>query len=152
VESIGPDRLASWKKILPPLLDYKHWKMGSISPAHNPISTLMFLTLAVAGHMTLYMARTGKSCFFARPWPAWKLLAVCEATQVGGLLLGVYGVFMPALGWHWGIFLIAFALIELLITDAIKVVIVGMMSLEGGRKTQKHFQRVSRKVHAYSHP
>jgi H+-transporting ATPase len=148
VEMIGVDTLAHWKTILPPLID----ATGKVSPADNPIGTLMFLKLAVAGHMTLYMARTGKSCFAARPWPAWKLLVVCEGTQLLGLMLGVYGIFMPALGWEWAIFLIVFALVELLITDFIKVAVVRAMSLEGGKKMQKHFARVTRKVHAFSHP
>jgi len=145
---LGADTIASWKTILPPLLDGK----GTIDPANNPIGTLMFLKLAIAGHMTLYMARTGKSFFSTRPWPAWKLLVVCELTQLVGLLLGVYGIFMPALGWSWGIFLVGFAVAELLITDCIKVVVVRAMSLEGGKKMQRHFHRVSRKVHAFSHP
>src|SRR5208283_3199053 len=63
------------------------------------IQTLIFLKLAVAGHMTIYLARTGENHFWKRPLPASKLFLATELTQIVGTFVAVYGVFMKPLGW-----------------------------------------------------
>jgi H+-transporting ATPase len=135
VQWFGIDRISEWQKVLPPLTH-------ASDPAQSAIGTLMFLKLAIAGHMTLYLARKGSGWFFARPWPNWKLLVVCESTQLVGLLVGVYGFgIMQPVGWAWGIFLLAFAIAELILTDAIKVAACSLMQRGF---TAKHRRRLSR--------
>ncbi len=46
------------------------------------IQTLIFLKLAVAGHMTIYLARTGQQHFWERPFPSFPLFGTAEITQV----------------------------------------------------------------------
>ncbi len=85
------------------------------------LQTFIFLKLAVAGHMTIYLARTGEHHFWIRPLPASALFWTTELTQVGGTLFAVYGVFMNAIGWQLAGFVWAYALAFFVINDFIKV-------------------------------
>jgi H+-transporting ATPase len=144
VEWLGLERIQHWQKVLPALVPHS-------DPKSNPISTLIFLKLAIAGHMTLYMARKGGRAFFRRPWPNWKLLAVCEGTQLAGLLVGVYGLgVMAPVGWAWGVFLLAFAVAELLITDTLKVVFTGLLRTGGTAKHERRLNRLHQSLHHHA--
>jgi H+-transporting ATPase len=84
------------------------------------IRTMMFLIFLVAGHLTLYLART-RGWFWQRPWPSLTLLASLEATQVLGTLAAVYGVFMEPLGWTWTAIVWGYAVVWMFVLDAAKV-------------------------------
>jgi H+-transporting ATPase len=85
------------------------------------LQTLIFLKLAVAGHMTIYLARTGRSHFWTRPFPAAALFFTAETTQLLGTLFAVYGIFMTPIGWSLAGFIWGYALLEFVITDFIKI-------------------------------
>ncbi len=85
------------------------------------IQTLMFLKLAVAGHMTIYLARTGEDPFWRRPYPALALILACEATQIVATLFAVYGIFMKPLGWPLAFFVWGYAFAFFVVTDLIKI-------------------------------
>ena len=85
------------------------------------IQTLIFLKLAVAGHMTIYLARTGENHFWKRPLPASRLFLATELTQIVGTFVAVYGVFMKPLGWTLALFVWAYALAFFVINDSVKV-------------------------------
>ena len=87
------------------------------------VQTLIFLKLAVAGHLTIYLARTGSRHFWERPYPAPVLVGATEATQVVATLLAVYGVFMTAVGWVPALLVWGFALACFLANDLAKVVL-----------------------------
>lgn len=71
----------------------------SKDPAH--LQTMLFLQLVVAGHLLLFLTRTGKF-FFQRPWPSWQLLGAIVATQVVAVLICAFGLgLMPSLPWKW---------------------------------------------------
>ena len=96
------------------------------------IQTLIFLKLAVAGHMTIYLARTGQQHFWERPFPSLALFGTAEITQVGATLIAIYGVFiMTPIGWSLALIVWGYALVAFLISDQIKV-------------------RLFRKIHPYS--
>ena len=96
------------------------------------IQTLIFLKLAVAGHMTIYLARTGQQHFWERPFPSLALFGTAELTQVGATLIAIYGVFiMTPIGWSLALIVWGYALAAFLISDQIKV-------------------RLFRKIHPYS--
>ncbi len=137
------DTLRRLTSILPVLLK-------NPNPHLNPVGTLMFLKLAVAGHMTLYMARTGERAFWRRPWPNWKLLVVCETTQMLGLIVGIYGFgLMAGVGWRWGIFILCFALGELVLTDIIKVIYCSIIFRGGSHTTNRRFKRLHQRLHTH---
>jgi len=95
------------------------------------IQTLIFLKLAVAGHLTIYLARTGQQHFWERPYPSFALFGTAEITQVAATVIAVYGIFMTPIGWSLALIVWGYALVSFLINDQIKV-------------------RLFRKIHPYS--
>ena len=96
------------------------------------IQTLIFLKLAVAGHMTIYLARTGQQHFWERPFPSLALFGTAELTQVGATLIAIYGIFvMTPIGWGLALIVWGYAFVAFVISDQIKV-------------------RLFRKIHPYS--
>ena len=85
------------------------------------IQTLIFLKLAVAGHMTIYLARTGQQHFWERPYPSPALFGTAEITQLGATLIAIYGVFMTPVSWTLALIVWGYALLSFLINDQIKV-------------------------------
>jgi H+-transporting ATPase len=85
------------------------------------VRTLVFLKLTVAGHMTIYLARTGKWHFWNRPLPSRSLFLTTELTQVAGTILAAYGVFMQPIGWMLAGFVWGYSFFFFLINDFIKV-------------------------------
>ncbi len=85
------------------------------------LQTLIFLKMTVAGHLTIYLARTGVHHFWDRPLPASLLFFTTEITQIVGTLLAVYGVFMNPIGWGLAAFVWGYALVSFLITDTLKI-------------------------------
>jgi H+-transporting ATPase len=79
------------------------------------LQTIIFLKLAVAGHMTIYLARTGEHSFWTRPLPSPQLFFTSEVTQIVATIFAVYGVLMAPIGWKlagyvWGYALVFFML------------------------------------------
>jgi H+-transporting ATPase len=91
------------------------------------IQTLIFLKLDVAGHSTLYVARTGERHFWHKPWPAPILMWSTIATMIVGTLIAVYGVFMEPIGWKYAVFIWAYALAWFLFNDFLKVAVYRML-------------------------
>ena len=85
------------------------------------LQTLIFLKLAIAGHMTIYLARTGEQHFWTRPFPSFALLGTAEITQIGATLIAIYGVFMTPIGWYFALIVWIYAFVFFLINDQIKV-------------------------------
>jgi H+-transporting ATPase len=85
------------------------------------IQTLIFLKLAVAGHMTIYLARTGQQHFWERPFPSPALFGTAEITQVAATLIAIYGIFMTPVGWTFALIVWGYALVSFMINDQIKV-------------------------------
>jgi H+-transporting ATPase len=85
------------------------------------LQTLIFLKMTVAGHMTIYLARTGVHNFWERPLPAKVLFITAEVTQVVATLLAVFGVFMNPIGWGLAALVWGYALLSFLITDVLKI-------------------------------
>ncbi len=95
-------------------LDMYHLSFGTLQ-------TLIFLKMTVAGHLTIYLARTGVNHFWKRPFPAKILFVTTEVTQIIGTLFAVYGVFMAPIGWGFAAFVWGYALLSFLITDQLKI-------------------------------
>jgi H+-transporting ATPase len=97
------------------------------------LQTLIFLKLAVAGHLTIYLARTGVHHFWQRPLPAGILFVTTEITQFIGTLVAVYGVFMPPIGWGLAGFVWGYAFLSFLIFDQLKIHFFKLMKHEEAR-------------------
>jgi H+-transporting ATPase len=85
------------------------------------IQPLMFLKLAVAGHSTIYVTRSHRRHFWRRPFPSWKLLTPALGTQLVGVFIACYGLFMPAIGWKWVGWIVLYSLAWFVFNDFVKV-------------------------------
>ncbi|MEN6396263.1 MAG: plasma-membrane proton-efflux P-type ATPase, partial [Methanoregula sp.] len=85
------------------------------------IQTLIFLKLAVAGHMTSYLARTGQRHFWERPFPSLALFGVAEITQVLATCIAAFGLFMTPIGWSLALVVWGYALLSFVINDQVNV-------------------------------
>jgi H+-transporting ATPase len=81
--------------------------------------TLAYLMLSVAGHLTIFQARTRGPFWSIRP--ARILLIAVFGTQAVATLIAVYGILMTPIGWGWAAFVWGYALVWFLLTDPIKV-------------------------------
>ena len=86
---------------------------------HAHLQTLMYLTLSVAGHLTIFLARTRGPFWSIRP--ARVLLLAVLGTQALATLIAVYGVFMTPLGWGYAALVWGYALVWFLLTDRVKL-------------------------------
>ncbi|MCW3994699.1 MAG: plasma-membrane proton-efflux P-type ATPase [Candidatus Bathyarchaeota archaeon] len=102
------------------------------------LQTLIFLKMAVAGHLTIYLARTGVNHFWKRPLPASILFVATEITQVVGTLFAVYGVFMAPIGWGFAAFIWGYAFLSFLITDQLKIHFFRLMGHEEAVENHRH--------------
>jgi H+-transporting ATPase len=85
------------------------------------IQTLIFLKLAVAGHMTIYLARTGEQHFWKRPLPAYSLFFVTESTQLVATIIAVYGFLMQPIGWMLAALVWGYSFLFFIFNDYVKV-------------------------------
>ena len=83
------------------------------------IQTVIFLKLAVAGHLTIFVTRT-RGPFWSIP-PSASLLWTAVGTKLLATLAAVYGVFMVPIGWKWALIVWGYALAGFLVEDRIKL-------------------------------
>jgi H+-transporting ATPase len=83
------------------------------------VQTLMYLKLSVAGHFTIFLARTRGPFWTIKP--AKVLLMAVLGTQCVATLIAVYGVFMTPLGWNYAGIVWGYAIVWALFTDRIKI-------------------------------
>ena len=83
------------------------------------LQTFMFLKLAVAGHLTIFVTRTRGPFWSIRPAPL--LFWVAILTKVVATLAAVYGWLMVPIGWKWGLLIWGYALAWFLVNDRIKL-------------------------------
>jgi H+-transporting ATPase len=86
---------------------------------HDTLRTLMYLKLSVAGHLTVFVARTRGPFWSVRP--AWILLAAVVGTQILATAIAVDGILMHPLPWRYALLAWAWALGWFLALDAAKV-------------------------------
>ena len=92
-------------------------RVFNLDRAH--IQTLMYLMLSVAGHLTIFLARTRGPFWSTRPAPILWLAVL--GTQIVATLIAVYGLFMTPLGWGWALFVWGYALAWFLVSDRVKL-------------------------------
>jgi H+-transporting ATPase len=86
---------------------------------HATLRTLMYLKLSVAGHVTVFVARTRGPFWSVRP--ATILLVAVVGTQVLATGIAVGGLLMTPLPWQYAALAWGWALAFLLILDAAKL-------------------------------
>ena len=111
------------------------------------IQTLIFLKLAVAGHLTLFVARS-RGPFWARPWPAPAMIWSAVATKVLATLLVAFGLGLitpiswPLIGLVWG-----YAIVWVFIEDWAKLAVYRHLGHAGA-----HHTRFLNRLQEHLHP
>ncbi len=85
----------------------------------NVMQSFIFLKLAVAGHLTIFITRTHGHFWSIKPSRALFWSAII--TKLLATLLVVYGWWVSPIGWKLAIFVWGYALIAFVITDFLKV-------------------------------
>ena len=83
------------------------------------IQTFMFLKLAVAGHLTIFLTRTRGPFWSIRPAPI--LLWTAVGTKLLATLAAVYGFLMAPISWEWVLLIWGYALAWFLVNDRVKL-------------------------------
>jgi H+-transporting ATPase len=91
------------------------------------LQALMFLKLAVAGHMTIYLSRTGKDHFWKRPLPAGRMFFTIEITQIIATGFVASGILLAPLSWTLILLVWGYALAFFVLNDFAKVAFMKRM-------------------------
>ena len=98
-------------------LFYVGYRLLGLTP--EVLQSFMYLKLSVAGHLTVFMARTKGHFWTVRP--ANQLLLAVILTQLTATLITVYGILLPAMGWALAGLVWAEAISVFLVIDFVKV-------------------------------
>ncbi len=83
------------------------------------LQSFIYLKLSVAGHLTVFVARTRGHFWSIKP--AKPLLLAVILTQLAATLITVYGLLLPAIGWDLALLVWGYALVLFFVTDFIKI-------------------------------
>ncbi len=84
------------------------------------VQTFIFLKLAVAGHLTIFVTRTRGPFWSIKPSPI--LLWSAIATKLLATFAAVYGFLMTPIAWKWALLVWGYALVWFLVNDRLKLV------------------------------
>ena len=85
------------------------------------VQTYVFLKMAVAGHLVLFVART-KGHFWERPWPAPIMVWSAVVTKVAATILAAYGFgLITPISWPEIALIWAYSIVSAFVTDIVKV-------------------------------
>ena len=104
--------------------------------SHATLQSLMYLKLSVAGHLTVFVARTRKSFWSVKP--AKILLFAVIGTQIIATLIAVYGVFMSPLGWTWAAVVWVYAFTWFFVNDRVKILAYKIFDPSHSKATVKN--------------
>ncbi len=89
------------------------------------LQTFIFLKMSVAGHLTVFAARTKGGFWTIRPGTA--VLAATISTQAVATLIAVYGLMITPIGWKLALYVWGFAICGFLLMDFFKVQLYGLL-------------------------
>ncbi len=96
------------------------------------LQSLMFLKLAVAGHLTIFLTRTRGPFWSSRPSAA--LFWTAVSTKLIATLVAVYGFMMSPIGWKWALVVWGYALAWFVVNDWVKLLGYRLMKSLQDRK------------------
>jgi H+-transporting ATPase len=102
--------------------------------SRDVVQTFIFLKLAVAGHLTIFLTRTRGPFWSTRPAPI--LLWAAISTKVLATLAAVYGLFMTPIAWHWALLIWGYALAWFVVNDGVKLAAYRMLEGKTGLVTR----------------
>ncbi len=102
---------------------------GPLALVDAEVQTMMYLKLSVAGHLTIFVARTHGPFWSFRP--AWILVGAVLGTQLLATLIAVSGFLMQPISWQLAALAWGYAILEFLLLDRVKVVAYGILESRG---------------------
>ncbi len=115
------------------------------------IQTYIFLKMAVAGHLVLFVARS-KGYLWQRPWPAPLMIWSALITKLAATLLAAYGfglitpISWPEIALIWG-----YSIASALVTDGVKVQVYRHLQHRSPAH-ERFISRVREPLHGFGHP
>ncbi len=115
------------------------------------IQTFIFLKLAVAGHLTLFVTRT-KKAFYKKPFPAPSLLWSAVATKVLATLFVVYplGMITP-ISWANVALVWGYCILWIFIEDLAKIAMYRKLEHVGGKAHNRFLAIIKQPTHKHHH-
>ncbi len=98
-------------------------RMAQFPLDHTHLQSMLFLQLAAGGHLLLFVVRTRRSVI-EPPFPSAPLFLAVVATQIVAVLMCAYGILVPQLPWALIGVVWAYALVWMIVIDAVKLVYV----------------------------
>jgi H+-transporting ATPase len=111
------------------------------------IQSFIYLKLAVAGHLTLFVARTRKP-FLTKPYPAPVLVVAILATQAVAAMIVGFGWIVTAIPWKYVGFVWAYCLFWVFLEDWVKLHVYQHLELSG-RRHRSFLDRVQQSLHPH---
>jgi len=111
------------------------------------VQTIIFLKLSIAGHLTLFVARTKKP-LWSRPFPAPLLLGAILGTQLIAALIAGFGILVSAIPWSYVGAIWLYCLVWVLIEDRAKLVIYNHFS-RGTDRHRRFLHTAARHLHGH---
>ncbi|NIA01326.1 MAG: plasma-membrane proton-efflux P-type ATPase [Planctomycetia bacterium] len=114
------------------------------------IQTYVFLKMAVAGHLVLFVART-KGYFWKQPWPAPIMVWSALITKLAATVLAAYGfglitpISWPEIALIWG-----YSITSALVTDLVKVQVYHHLQHRASSH-RRFLARIRQPLHEYGH-
>jgi H+-transporting ATPase len=94
------------------------------------VQSFIFLKLAVAGHLTIFVTRT-ETHFWKKPYPHTLLFWSALLTKIAATLFAVYGLFLSPIGWQYALLVWGYALVWFVINDFVKIWTYKLLRREG---------------------
>jgi H+-transporting ATPase len=111
------------------------------------IQSFIYLKLAVAGHLTLFVARTRKP-FLSKPFPAPVLLGAILSTQALAALIVGFGWLVAPIPWKYVGFVWLYCLVWVFIEDWAKLHVYRHLELSG-KQHRRFLDRIQETLHSH---
>jgi H+-transporting ATPase len=113
------------------------------------IQSFIYLKLAVAGHLTLFVARTRKP-FLSKPYPAPILLATILGTQAIAAMIVGFGWLVAPIAWKYVGFVWIYCLVWVFIEDWAKLAVYRHLEL-ASKHHRRFLDRIQQSLHSHEH-
>ena len=114
---------------------------------NEQIQSFIYLKLALAGHLSLLVARTRKP-LYSKPYPAPILLGAILATQIAATLVVGFGLLVTPLPWSYIGLIWAYCLGWVVITDNVKLSVYRHLDLSAPRH-RSFLNRIQGSIHPF---
>jgi len=111
------------------------------------IQSVIYLKLAVAGHLTLLVARS-KHSFLSRPYPAKVLLFAILGTQIVAAMIVGFGILVTPIPWSYIGYIWAYCIVWIFIEDWAKQQVYHHLKLSA-KHHRRFLSRLKERIHPY---